>query len=86
MSLGHTTDHTPQLNFAWALCYNVAMIPLAAGAFYPLGKTSIPPAWSALAMALSRWVCFFLVGVFADADLVYSLSVVLSSLALRYGV
>lgn len=47
-------DHIPQLNFAWALCYNVAMIPLAAGVFYPLGKTAIPPAWSALAMALSR--------------------------------
>ena len=55
-SLEHATDRVPRLYFSWALFYNVAMIPLAAGAFYPLGKTSIPPVWSALAMELSRWV------------------------------
>ncbi|CAE6447725.1 unnamed protein product [Rhizoctonia solani] len=42
-----------KLNFAWALVYNVAMIPVAAGAFYALGHTRLPPVWSALAMALS---------------------------------
>ncbi|QRW16309.1 copper resistance-associated P-type ATPase [Rhizoctonia solani] len=42
-----------KLNFAWALIYNVAMIPVAAGAFYALGHTRLPPVWSALAMALS---------------------------------
>ncbi|KAG9122259.1 hypothetical protein FRC07_001455 [Ceratobasidium sp. 392] len=43
-----------KLNFAWALVYNVAMIPVAAGAFYALGHARIPPVWSALAMALSN--------------------------------
>ncbi|CEL59860.1 Cu2+-exporting ATPase [Rhizoctonia solani AG-1 IB] len=56
-----------KLNFAWALVYNVAMIPVAAGAFYALGHTRLPPVWSALAMALS------------------SVSVVVSSLAMRWG-
>ncbi|CAE6531551.1 unnamed protein product [Rhizoctonia solani] len=56
-----------KLNFAWALVYNLAMIPVAAGAFYALGNTRLPPVWSALAMALS------------------SVSVVVSSLAMRWG-
>lgn len=57
-----------QLNFAWAMIYNIAMIPLAAGAFYDIHRTRLLPEWSALAMALS------------------SVSVVLSSLALKWGV
>ncbi|KAH8919771.1 heavy metal translocatin [Atractiella rhizophila] len=40
-------------NFAWAIVYNLVLIPLAAGAFYDLGKTRLPPAYAALAMALS---------------------------------
>lgn len=56
-----------KFNFAWAMIYNIILIPLSAGAFYPLNHTRIPPVWSALAMALS------------------SVSVVLSSLALRWG-
>ena len=55
-ALDFIANHVLQLNFTWALCYNVAMIPLAAGVYYPLGKITIPPVWSALAMALSRWV------------------------------
>ncbi|EJT96795.1 heavy metal translocatin [Dacryopinax primogenitus] len=55
-------------NFGWALIYNCAALPLAAGVFYPAGHTRLPPVWSALAMALS------------------SVSVVLSSLALRWGI
>ncbi|KAG9019450.1 hypothetical protein FS842_007846 [Serendipita sp. 407] len=58
----------PQFNFGWAMVYNIVLLPLAAGAFYPLNHTRIPPVWSALAMALS------------------SVSVVLSSLALRWGI
>ncbi|KZT57329.1 heavy metal translocatin [Calocera cornea HHB12733] len=54
-------------NFGWALIYNCAALPLAAGVFYPAGHTRLPPVWSALAMALS------------------SVSVVTSSLALRWG-
>ncbi|KAI1911122.1 hypothetical protein LOZ12_004518 [Ophidiomyces ophidiicola] len=66
-------------NFMWAAVYNVCLIPVAAGVFYPIvtGKTTGPhgmimdthwrldPVWAALAMALS------------------SLSVVMSSLALK---
>ena len=40
-------------NFIWACCYNVTLIPLAAGAFYSLGKTKLPPVWGSAAMALS---------------------------------
>ena len=59
-----------RLNFAWALGYNLVLVPLAAGVLYPVkqggGHTRIDPAWAALAMALS------------------SVSVVVSSLALRW--
>ncbi|KZT57332.1 heavy metal translocatin [Calocera cornea HHB12733] len=54
-------------NFGWALIYNCAALPLAAGVFYAAGHVRLPPVWSALAMALS------------------SVSVVMSSLALRWG-
>ncbi|KEP50109.1 copper resistance-associated P-type ATPase [Rhizoctonia solani 123E] len=67
LRLSHKVYLRQKLNFAWALVYNVAMIPIAAGAFYALGHTRLPPVWSALAMALS------------------SVSVVVSSLAMRWG-
>jgi len=56
------------LNFGWAMLYNVALIPVAAGVLYPYRHTQLSPVWSALAMALS------------------SLSVVVSSLALKWGI
>ncbi|TIA87113.1 hypothetical protein E3P99_03381 [Wallemia hederae] len=40
------------INFVWACVFNVVLIPIAAGVFYPLGVT-LPPVYSALAMALS---------------------------------
>jgi len=40
-------------NFFWAFVYNSLGIPIAAGVFYPLMKTGIPPAAAGLAMALS---------------------------------
>jgi Cu+-exporting ATPase len=40
-------------NFLWALVYNVALIPLAAGAWFPLTGFLIPPEFAGLAMALS---------------------------------
>jgi hypothetical protein len=42
-----------QLNFLWSLLYNCLSIPLAAGVFYPIVHTRLPPTVAALAMALS---------------------------------
>ena len=42
-----------QLNFIWSLLYNCLSIPLAAGVFYPILHTRLPPTVAALAMALS---------------------------------
>ncbi|MGK3744532.1 MAG: hypothetical protein ACI90V_011392 [Bacillariaceae sp.] len=42
-----------QLNFIWSLLYNCLSIPLAAGVFYPVFHTRLPPTVAALAMALS---------------------------------
>ena len=55
-------------NFAWALIYNVVLVPVAAGILFPIngGGWRLSPVWGAAAMALS------------------SVSVVLSSLALRW--
>ncbi len=40
-------------NLAWAFAYNVVLIPLAAGAFYPKWGVLIPPSAAGAAMALS---------------------------------
>jgi Cu+-exporting ATPase len=40
-------------NLIWAFGYNVALIPVAAGALVPLGGPQISPIWGAGAMALS---------------------------------
>merc|ERR1719476_317206 len=40
-------------NFGWALCYNLLMIPLAAGAAYPIMKICLPPFVAGLCMAFS---------------------------------
>ncbi|TIB57755.1 hypothetical protein E3P78_04130 [Wallemia ichthyophaga] len=40
------------INFIWAIVFNVTLVPVAAGVFYPLG-VKLPPVYSALAMALS---------------------------------
>lgn len=42
-----------RLNFMWALGYNTLAIPIAAGIFYPLTHTALPPYVAAFAMALS---------------------------------
>ena len=39
-------------NFGWAFVYNVTLIPLAMGAFYPLG-VRVRPMFAGIAMALS---------------------------------
>ena len=38
-----------QLNFVWALGYNVLMIPFAAGVFFPLLHVSLPPMYAGMA-------------------------------------
>ncbi len=42
-----------QLNLLWSLLYNVLSIPIAAGVFYPVFHTRLPPTVAAIAMALS---------------------------------
>ena len=40
-------------NLFWAFAYNVALVPLAAGALYPFWGISLSPVFAAAAMALS---------------------------------
>lgn len=40
-------------NLAWAFIYNIALVPLAAGAFYPWWGVLLPPHFAGAAMALS---------------------------------
>jgi Cu+-exporting ATPase len=42
-----------QLNFLFSMVYNVLSIPLAAGVFFPIFHTRLPPTIAAVAMALS---------------------------------
>ncbi|KAF7355276.1 putative copper-transporting ATPase HMA5 [Mycena sanguinolenta] len=42
-----------RLNFMWAIMYNMAALPIAAGAIYPAGHVRLDPVWASLAMALS---------------------------------
>ncbi|KAK5106793.1 hypothetical protein LTS08_000916 [Lithohypha guttulata] len=40
-----------KINFAWAAIYNVALIPVAAGVFFPISQWRLSPVWAAAAMA-----------------------------------
>ena len=40
-----------KMNFAWAAIYNVALIPVAAGVFFPINQWRLSPVWAAAAMA-----------------------------------
>ncbi|KAM0748125.1 heavy metal translocatin [Meredithblackwellia eburnea MCA 4105] len=53
LSLSRKTFNKVLSNFAWAASFNLCLIPIAAGAFYELGRTRLPPVWASLAMALS---------------------------------
>ncbi|WP_026175022.1 heavy metal translocating P-type ATPase [Thermus igniterrae] len=51
--LARRTLRTIHLNFFWAYAYNVLLIPVAAGALYPLTGLLLHPALAAAAMSLS---------------------------------
>ncbi|MCG6941661.1 MAG: heavy metal translocating P-type ATPase [Thiohalocapsa sp.] len=53
VALARRTLRTIRLNFFWAYAYNVALIPLAAGAFYPLNGWLLNPMIAAGAMSIS---------------------------------
>jgi Cu+-exporting ATPase len=53
VALARRTLRTIRLNFFWAYAYNVALIPLAAGAFYPLTGWLLNPMLAAGAMSIS---------------------------------
>ena len=53
VQLSRATIRTVKQNLFWAFAYNVALIPLAAGAFYPAFGILLSPIWAAAAMVLS---------------------------------
>lgn len=53
IDLARTIYFRIRLNFMWALGYNTLAIPIAAGIFYPITHTALPPYVAAFAMALS---------------------------------
>ncbi len=52
-ALSRATMRNIRQNLFWAFAYNVALIPLAAGALYPLWGILLDPIFAAAAMALS---------------------------------
>ena len=53
ISLSRATMRNIKQNLFWAFAYNVALIPLAAGFFYPFTGVLLDPIFAAAAMALS---------------------------------
>jgi Cu+-exporting ATPase len=53
IALSRATLLNIRQNLFWAFIYNVVLIPLAAGVFYPFFKILLNPIWAAAAMGLS---------------------------------
>ena len=53
IELSRATIRTVKQNLFWAFAYNVALIPLAAGVFYPAFGILLNPIYAAAAMGLS---------------------------------
>jgi len=54
ITLSRTVFRRVMFNFAWALVYNVGLLPIAAGVIYPMhGHPRLNPVWASLAMAMS---------------------------------
>ncbi len=53
IELGKKTMSKIKQNFFWALVYNLVLLPIAAGAFYPVLGLVLKPEFAALAMAFS---------------------------------
>jgi P-type Cu2+ transporter len=53
MRLSRATVRKMKQNLAWASVYNLAAIPIAAGALFPAYGIELRPEWSALLMSLS---------------------------------
>jgi Cu+-exporting ATPase len=53
ISLSRATLRNIRQNLFWAFIYNIVLIPLAAGVFYPLFRILLNPIWAAAAMGLS---------------------------------
>ena len=53
IALGTRTMRTMKQNFFWAMAYNVILIPVAAGALYPVAGLLMSPVLAGAAMAFS---------------------------------
>ncbi|KAI9879380.1 MAG: hypothetical protein M1830_008678 [Pleopsidium flavum] len=54
LDLSRTVFRRIKFNFAWALVYNVCLVPVAAGVIYPAsGHPRLGPVWASAAMAAS---------------------------------
>ena len=53
IDISKATVRRIRYNFAWALVYNLCMIPFAAGVFYPVIHYALPPFMAGLLMCLS---------------------------------
>jgi P-type Cu+ transporter len=54
ITLSRTVFQRVKFNFAWALVYNLVLLPIAAGVIYPVhGHPRLNPVWASLAMAMS---------------------------------